>query len=104
MLLMCVCVRSTATPIGRHKAEAEAQGQKLLMTGHSLGGKAKACVDCGGPWRRIRGELPLSTAASRIEPCSGALVGAVAAVHDVDGIGFSPPGLYYQATRAVYFE
>ncbi|CAE7313249.1 ppiB [Symbiodinium sp. KB8] len=49
-----------------HEAEAKAAGQKLLMTGHSLG---------------------------------GALVGAASAAHGVDGIGFSPPGLYYQVQK-----
>ncbi|CAE7769940.1 dnm1l [Symbiodinium necroappetens] len=52
--------------VKRHEAEAKAAGQKLLMTGHSLG---------------------------------GALVGAASAAHGVDGIGFSPPGLYYQVQK-----
>mmetsp|Transcript_51612 Transcript_51612/g.120417 ORF Transcript_51612/g.120417 Transcript_51612/m.120417 type:complete len:698 (-) Transcript_51612:127-2220(-) len=52
--------------VARHKAEAERQGHKLLMTGHSLG---------------------------------GAFVGAVAANEELDGIGFSPPGLFYQVDK-----
>jgi len=52
--------------VKRHEAESSAAGQKLLLTGHSLG---------------------------------GALVGAASAAHGVDGIGFSPPGLYYQVQK-----
>ena len=35
---------------------------------------------------------------------SGALVGAASAAHGVDGIGFSPPGLYYQASLRFFHE
>eukprot|EP00931_Biecheleriopsis_adriatica_P058045 TRINITY_DN34481_c0_g1_i1.p1 TRINITY_DN34481_c0_g1~~TRINITY_DN34481_c0_g1_i1.p1 ORF type:complete len:678 (-),score=103.51 TRINITY_DN34481_c0_g1_i1:344-2377(-) len=58
--------KKLATAVEGHKKEADRLGQKLLITGHSLG---------------------------------GALVGAASASFGLEGIGFSPPGLFYQSMK-----
>lgn len=89
---LCIGQRKSGNSCGlwkplflRHKKAAREKGEILILTGHSLGGLANLCQ-----WLRCLS--PISSS----QLTRGALVGAVSSRVAVDGIGFSPPGLYYQ--------